>query len=260
MTVAADAPIQISDEKKRQWNEEGYFILERAIPPQQLEALRNECQHFIDVINAEMDAEGVKVKGINHRDSRYFIANRYKDSQVLRDFLFSDLMAEVCRASVGPDAYLFVDQFVVKMAEVGMKFAWHQDSGYVGHPHPEYLSAWVAMDDMSEENGTIYVLPYSRAGVRDTVKHVKEAGTNDMIGYHGDDSGIPVIVPAGSIVCFSSNCFHRSGANTTKKPRRSYLCQYSPAPIMTKDGSKPWCDAVEFLKDGRNVFRWNAEG
>src|SRR5437764_11616923 len=106
------------------------------------------------------------------------------------------------------------------------------------------------MDDMSEENGTIYVLPYSRAGVRDTVKHVKEAGTNDMIGYHGDDPGVPVIVPAGSIVCFSSNCFHRSGANTTKQPRRSYLCQYSPAPILTKDGSKPWCESVPGVKDG----------
>jgi ectoine hydroxylase-related dioxygenase (phytanoyl-CoA dioxygenase family) len=111
------------------------------------------------------------------------------------------------------------------------------------------------MDDMSEENGTIYVLPYSRAGVRDTVNHVKEAGSNDMVGYHGDDPGIPVIVPAGTIVCFSSNTFHRSGANKTNRPRRSYLCQYSPKPILTADGSKPWCDAVPFLQDGKNIFK-----
>jgi len=258
LAEAPASPVVITPEHRRQWEEEGYFILERAIPPQQLDALRNECQRFIDVINAEMDAEGVKVKGINHRDSRYFIARRHKDSQVLRDFLFGPIMEQAVRATVGPDAYLFVDQFVVKMAEVGMKFAWHRDSGYVGHAHAPYLSAWVAMDDMSEANGTIYVLPYSRAGVRETVKHTKEAGSNDMIGYHGDDPGVPVIVPAGSVVCFSSNCFHRSGANTTKKPRRSYLCQYSPSPILTRDGTKPWCDAVPFLKDGRNVFTWPA--
>ena len=256
MAVATDSSVHVTDEHKRQYQQEGYFIVERAIPTEQLEILRTECQHFIDVINAEMDAEGVKVKGINHRDSRYFIANRYKDSAKLREFLFGDLMADVCRASVGPDAFLFVEQFVVKMAEVGMKFAWHQDSGYVGHPHPNYVSIWCAMDDMSEENGTIYVLPYSRAGTRDVVKHTKEAGTNDMIGYRGADPGIPIIVPAGTIVAFSSTVFHRSGANTTSKPRRSYLCQYSPEPIMTKDNSKPWCAAVPFLKDGRNVFRW----
>jgi ectoine hydroxylase-related dioxygenase (phytanoyl-CoA dioxygenase family) len=256
MTTLAIPSVNVTPEHVRQYHEDGYCIFERAIPTDQLEELRGECQHFIDVINAEMDAEGVKVKGINHRDKRYFIARRHKDSENLRRFLFGSVMADIVRATVGPEAYLFVEQFVVKMAEVGMKFAWHQDSGYVGHPHPEYLSAWVAMDDMTEENGTIYVLPYSRAGVRDTVKHTKEAGTNDMIGYHGEDPGIPVIVPAGTIVAFSSNCFHRSGFNTTKKPRRSYLCQYSPSPILTKDGTKPWCDAVPFLKDGKNVFRW----
>jgi ectoine hydroxylase-related dioxygenase (phytanoyl-CoA dioxygenase family) len=255
-TVTQPPPVEITDEQKRQYQEEGYFILERAIPPETLEMLRGEGQFFIDKINAELDAKGVKVDGINHRDKRYFIANRYKDSAKLRSFLFSELMAEVVRATVGSEAFLFVEQFVIKCAEVGMKFAWHQDSGYVGHKHAPYVSVWCALDDMTEQNGTIYVLPYSRAGVRETVKHTKEEGTNDMIGYRGDDRGTPVIVPAGTIVAFSSNLFHRSGANTTDKMRRSYLCQYSPEPIMTKDGSKPWCAAVPFLKGGRNIFTW----
>src|SRR6478736_3213740 len=124
MTVAT--PVTVTEEQKKLYKEEGYCILERAIPPEQLEMLRGECQHFIDVINAELDAEGVKVKGINHRDKRYFIARRHKDSAKLRSFLFGDLMTQVVRATVGPEAYLFVEQFVVKMAEVGMKFAWHQ--------------------------------------------------------------------------------------------------------------------------------------
>jgi ectoine hydroxylase-related dioxygenase (phytanoyl-CoA dioxygenase family) len=254
-STAVSPDIYISDQQKQQYQSEGYFILERAIPPAQLDLLRGECQRFIDVINAEMDAEGVTVKGINHRGKRYFIGNRHSESAKLREFLFGDLMAEVCRASVGPNAFLFVEQFVVKMAEVGMKFAWHQDSGYVGHAHTPYVSCWCALDDMTEANGTIYVLPYSRAGVRTTVKHTKEAGTNDMVGYHGDDPGIPVIVPAGSIAVFSSNLFHRSGANTTDRPRRSYLCQYSPEPILNKEGTKPWCAAVPFLRSGSNVFQ-----
>ena len=98
------APVVVTDEQKKQYREEGYCILERAIPPEQLEMLRNECQHFIDVINAEMDAKGVTVEGINHRDKRYFIARRHKDSEKLRSFLFGDLMAEVVRATIGPRA------------------------------------------------------------------------------------------------------------------------------------------------------------
>ena len=245
--------VAITAEQKRQYEQEGYCVLERVIPEEHLEILRGEAASFIDKIHAEMDQHGKDILGINHRNRRYFISNRYKESARLREFLFSDLTAQICRATLGPQAYLFYEQYVIKAAEVGMKFAWHQDSGYVGHPHRTYLSCWCALDDMTVENGTIYVLPYSRAGTKEVIPHIQEAQTNDLVGYHGTDPGIPVIVPAGSIAVFSSTCFHRSGANTTKKMRRCYLAQYSAEPILNKDGTAPHGLAEPFLKDGVSV-------
>ncbi|MGH2543708.1 MAG: phytanoyl-CoA dioxygenase family protein, partial [Ardenticatenaceae bacterium] len=154
-------------------------------------------------------------------------------------FLFSDLMAEIVRATLGDTSYLFVEQYVVKAAEVGMTFSWHQDSGFVPSEHKPYVSCWCALDDMTEENGTIYVLPYDRAGTRGFIKHRRDEQTNDMIGYEGCDPGIPVIVPAGSIAVFSSTLLHRSGANTTPRMRRVYLAQYSSEPIMNESGTGP---------------------
>ncbi len=242
----------ITAEMSRQYREEGYFILERAIPPAHLQMLRDEAASFIDKIHAEMDRVGKDVIGINHRHKRYFISNRYKESARLHEFIFSDLMAAICRATLGPDAYLFNEQYVIKAAEVGMKFAWHQDSGYVGNdsPHKPYLTCWCALDDMTESNGTVYILPYSRAGVREVVAHIAEAGSNDLVGYHGSDQGVPVLVPAGSIAVFSSVCFHRSGANTTKSMRRVYLPQYSSEPIMKGQSTQLWALADPFLKNG----------
>ena len=121
-------------------------------------------------------------------------------------------MAEVVRAALGESAYLFNEQYVVKAAEKGLKFGWHQDSGFVGYPHRPYLSCWCALDEVSVENGTVNLLPYSRAGARELVEHLKDEETSDMVGYFGDDPGEPVVVDAGSIACFSSVCFHRSGA------------------------------------------------
>ena len=60
-----------------------------------------------------------------------------------------------------------------------------------------------------------------------------------MIGYTGDDPGDPVVVPAGSIVCFSSTVLHRSGPNTTDHMRRVYVAQYSAEPLLDEDGSRP---------------------
>lgn len=108
---------------------------------------------------------------------------------------------------------------------------------------------------MQVENGTIYVLSYAEAGMTadDLFDHVVEAGTNDKVGYHGPNSGTPCLVPAGSIVVFSSRTFHRSGPNTTAKMRRSYLAQYSAEPIMKKDGSGVWAQAVPLVVNGERV-------
>jgi len=248
--------LEISQEQIQQFQDEGYMLLPNVIPSDLLDMLRDECANYMQAINQEMDEQGVDILGLNHRDRRYFIPMKYKDSKRLPQFLFSDLMAEVCRATLGEEAYLFLEQYVVKMAEVGMKFSWHQDSGYIDFPHRPYLTCWCTLDDVTEENGTVYLLPFSKANTRERIEHTLDPNTNDRIGYHGDDPGIPVVLPAGSIAAFWSTTLHRSGANTTDSMRRIFLAQYSPEPILSPDG-KDWRWVEPFLKDGKNIATMN---
>jgi ectoine hydroxylase-related dioxygenase (phytanoyl-CoA dioxygenase family) len=248
------ATVHVSGAQSRQYRDEGYMVLERCIPDEQLQVLHGECQRFIDQMHAEMDAAGTDALGINHRNKRYFIPHAAAQDPRIRDFVFSDLMAEICRATIGDEAYLYWDQYVVKAAERGMKFSWHQDSAFNSTaPHRPYVSIWCALDDMTEANGTTYILPYSRAGTRELVEHVEEEGTNDLVGYHGDDPGEIVLVPAGSAAVFSSFTLHRSGLNTTDKMRRVYLVQFSPEIVQKADGSGPAGETQQFLHHGRRV-------
>lgn len=245
----------VTPENITQFNKDGYFVLESVIPADVVEGLRAECQRYIDIFDAEMEAKGVKSMGINTYKKRYFIANRGNESPVINQFVFGDLMADVTRSTLGDTVYLFNEQYVVKASDKGTKFGWHQDSGYIGHYHKPYLSCWCALDDMSEANGTISVLPYERAGMKpdDLFEHVVEEGTNDKVGYYGSDPGNLVIVPAGSVVVFSSRMFHRSGANQTDRIRRSYLVQYSIEPIMTKDNTRVWAQAAPLWLNGQRT-------
>jgi hypothetical protein len=251
--------MKISNEQREQYRNEGYMVLPGVIPGEMLNMLREECSYYLGYYDSLMDAKGAQTDNLSHRGKRYFINNRYRLSNRLWQFLFSDLMAQVAEATVGPDAYLFHEQWVVKGAEQGMKFSWHQDSGYVKwyNPtteHKPYVTCWCTLDDVSEENGTVYLLPHSRGGTKKTViDHIKEDGTNDLIGYTGDDPGDAVVVPSGSIVAFDSFVFHRSGPNKTERMRRIYLPQYGSAPLLRPDG-KPWALATPFLKDGVNVY------
>jgi ectoine hydroxylase-related dioxygenase (phytanoyl-CoA dioxygenase family) len=238
---------------RQQFNEQGYCVLERAIDPANLASFHAECQRYIDIKNREMDELGTDTISISHRNNRYFIARHYHDSGFLKGFLFGDLMADITRSILGDSVYLFLELFVVKCAEGGADFAWHQDSGYMrGTPHKPYLTCWCALDDVNEENGTIYILPH-KGGHQPVLPHEQDPVTNDLIGYRGTNPGIPIVVPAGSICVFSSTTLHRSGPNKTNKPRRVYLAEYSPEPITHKDSTKLWSLAVPFLRDGKRV-------
>jgi ectoine hydroxylase-related dioxygenase (phytanoyl-CoA dioxygenase family) len=233
----------------RQYQDEGYFILERAITGDALARLQERCMHFVD---RERSAAATSGMTRHQQDGKFFITFPASQDPQVADFVFGEMMSEVARATAGDEAVLFYDQFVVKGPERGQSFAWHQDSGYVQFPHRPYVTCWVALDDVDETNGTVSVLPYSRAGTRERIEHVRNEATSDMVGYHGDDPGELVIVPAGSIAVFSSTVFHRSGVNTTPNYRRVYVVQYAPEPMINRQG-KVASRADPVLKGGKRV-------
>ena len=247
----------LTEAQREQFRTDGYCVLDNVVPDAMLRLLRDECATFIRLKDEEMDRAGTDTLGISHRGSRYFVSNCHLVRPEINGFLHSELMAGICRDTLGPDAYMFYNQYVVKGAEAGMKFSWHQDSGYVNANggdirHRAYLTTWTPLDDVTEENGTIYVLPQSELGIRTWVAHEKDPKSNDWVGYFGAERGVPVIIPAGSMAIFSSMTFHCSGANRTHAMRRVFLAQYSPEPILRNDGSI-WANAVPVLKDGKRV-------
>ena len=235
--------MKITEAHKEHYRKEGFMIVPDYLNPTQLETVRNACDQSIHDLETYMRAKGVTRDRINVLGKKYFVLSPRKDQAVLNDIVFSDNAANVCRATIGDTAYLHNEQFVVKMTDTETSFAWHQDSGYSVYQggaarHKPYITFWIALDDMSVANGTISVLPFSRAASRELVEHVWIDEQNAMVGYQGDDPGDPVEVAAGTLVAFSSFLFHRSSANTTDKPRRSYFIAYTPELFTHAEVSK----------------------
>jgi ectoine hydroxylase-related dioxygenase (phytanoyl-CoA dioxygenase family) len=250
----APSALEITPEHLARYHDEGWFVLESALAPSELETLRRECQRLVAERDAEMTRLGVDTLDLCHRGRRYFL-HAYATSPAVRRFLFSDRMADIARAALGDTVYLFNEQYVIKTAEQGMPFGWHQDSGFIPYPHQRYLTCWIPLDDVAASNGTVYLLPYSRAGTSDVVEHHRDPETNDMIGYTGHDPGDPLTLPAGSIAAFSSTAFHRTGPNTSDHPRRVYIAQYSAEPLLDADRSQPRHLAEPLLIAGHPASR-----
>ena len=242
--------------QSRQFAEDGYAVFPGALAGDALELLRAECDAFVAREDARMDALGVDTLGISHRGKRYFANECQRVVPQLRSVLFGEAMADICRATLGPDAYFFFDQYVVKGPEGGLPFSWHQDSGYVvgngGPPdHLPYLTCWCPLDDATEENGTVRLIPGShRNGI---LPHSRQPGSNDLVGAPAETEGVLVEAKAGDVVAFSSLTLHATGANRSDRPRRVYLAQYTAEAMLNPGTRHLRRNAIPILRDGERV-------
>src|SRR6185369_11759239 len=88
------------DAQKQQFAEEGYAVFEGLLRGELLDLLRDECAAFVAREDARMDAAGVDTLGISHRGKRYFANECQREQPALRRMLFSEVMADVCRATL----------------------------------------------------------------------------------------------------------------------------------------------------------------
>lgn len=252
---------------------QGYLVVENVLKEPILTLARETCNAAVNWKEKQMQDAGINDDGINLLNRRYFISCRKEKyfmerniSNNLDKIIFNELMENICKATIGNTAYLHNEQFVVKYRDEESSFAWHQDSGYsvykrdgsVGaERHKPYVTCWIALDDMTEENGTISVLPFNRAGNGQLTKHSWSNSEAAMVGYNGSDQGVLIEIPAGSIVCFSSVTLHKSGPNLTSDPRRSYIIQYAPTAFGYEDDPKRRyapSGGQSFLVDGTRVI------
>ena len=214
---------------KDTYQKNGYCVIPDALSESELSELRT----VVDILLQETPQDGGgKFHDIGLGEARRFLRHRHDDFPKLKNFLFSENMYALVSTFIGSRCYLFNEQFVVKGAQTGAGFAWHQDSAYVGFPHKPYLTAWIALDDTVIDNGCLYVLPKALGQGTIIEPHHWDTCGKELVGYHGDDPGIGIECRSGTIVAFSSLLLHRSGPNITQQRRRAYICQYAPEVIV----------------------------
>lgn len=220
----------ITESLVRDYRNQGFCVLPTRLSESELELLSTAADTLLN--EPGQNSSDDRLHDIDRGQDRRHLRLRHEDLPELAAFVLGDQMQEIATALLGADPYLFVEQFVVKGPTTGASFAWHQDGGYVGFEHRPYLSLWIAVDAASESNGCVYILPRSLDDGVGLAPHEWDEANKERVGYLGDEKGVAMDCPAGTIVAFSSMTMHRSGPNTTGQPRRAYICQYSPEPIL----------------------------
>lgn len=140
---------------------------------------------------------------------------------------------------IGPDIKLYTDQMFCKPAKHGSEVPWHHDSAYWPAAEPNLLSCWLAIDDVTIENGCVRFIPGSH---KSYVPHHEIVTTNPnnitcQPGTVDPTKEVPVEIKAGSMSIHHSLCVHRSLPNMSNRARRGLVMIYLPADLKF---TQPW--------------------
>ena len=204
------------------FNALGFIKVEAAFTPAEIAAVTAA----IDPLEAKAEQylrEAGGTISISTADTITFATHLVKRSAVLKDFAQHPFIRDVCHDLVGDDVRLYWDQSVYKKTAKVQEFPWHQDNGYTFIEPQQYLTFWLPLVDVDEENGCPWIAPGRHLG-----------GTLDHwltpIGFkclEDAPDAVPVPAKAGDAIIFSSLSPHRTGPNLKAGTvRKAYILQY----------------------------------
>jgi ectoine hydroxylase-related dioxygenase (phytanoyl-CoA dioxygenase family) len=244
---------RVSPEQARSYDERGYLVLPRALPPGEIAELTGEI--------ARLDAESRACPSprdlmVTHGGGTRFVLRLAERSPRIRSLCFSPLIQDLVADFVGPDAWLRYDHSIYKQPHCDGSLAWHQDNAFPFIEPQQHITIWIALTDMTEENGCLWVQPGGH--LAGTFEHRR-----NQDGWICSDDPLPDAIalpmPAGTLVVLSAVLPHSSGPNRTALERKAMSIVFIPEGAYTMfevDGEmhrSPCTTGIRILEAGRPV-------
>ena len=223
--------------------EHGYLVARNAFSRAEVEPLLAETTR---ICRGELGPlEGLEP--VSERDTDEAVLSRYiachvahKISSGFRRLLHDERLVDAARELIGPNVKCVHSVLFIKSAgEPGN--AWHQDEFFIPSRDRSITTAWIALDDVTVENGCLHVIPGShRAGVLYPMRRHHNPDLDraeEACGFpYSSEDGIAVELEAGSVVFFNGYLLHGSYPNRSESSfRRSVQFVY-----MSAESLLPW--------------------
>lgn len=229
-----------------QFNRDGYVAIENAFNPDEVARMREEADTILElIVNSSI--------GLGRRSRRIDILQRKNGDQIVRKIQpINDLSLYLAEISaderfLGPMRTVMGDEPILMEEKLNYKeplpepvsgiemtgrttdrFPIHSDWAYYkAQNYPQsIMSSAIAIDNCTEESGPLHIWPGSH---KQDLPHDKvDIGLEVQQGLIDPDGGIDLLVPAGTVMLFSSLLVHNSRPNLSGKPRRLMIYSHYP--------------------------------
>ncbi len=221
---------------------DGFICVPDAVTPAQLGAMRGLITEWVEEsrghakpfgaetidgrprfdMGAEHSAENPALRRINNPSDLYA---PYTD--VMRNAAVADMVADL----IGPDVKFHHDKINLKLPGSHTEVHYHQDFLFTPHTNDDVVTALIMLDEVTEENGCLKVVPGSHKGELHSLFD-GETFTGRMaadVTARMKAVDVPVVGPAGSVCLMHTRLAHGSDPNHGTASRGLYICVYTAA-------------------------------
>ena len=214
----------LSRDEVNQFHKNGYLGPFRALPESEM-----------DDIDTRIQREVFETTGPNPNAS---VQSRHMDCPLIYRIASSPEIIERIASLIGPDIILWATHFFDKEPG-GKEIPWHQDGNYWPLEPMLNMSAWLAIDDVNQENSCVQVIPESHKKVFPHIRSIEGMAFRQMADPEAfDEAGkVDICLKRGEFFIFNEKLLHHSDANNSQRRRRGMTMRFTvPFVNIEQDG------------------------
>lgn len=217
----------------QQFRRDGYLKGSQVLTAAEVGVLQEEMERVIQDRGNRAVPQPLQIANLTGRAEEpvWQIVNIWQASEAFRELLFRRVFGEeVAQLLDAEEVRLWHDQIQYKPAGVGGVNMWHQDWPYWPIlSEPDQVTAWVALDDVNEENGCMSMVPGSHQW-GNNIDFLHTLG-NDFGAMPRQWNGREIVVktcpvPAGHVHYHHGLTWHGSNRNRSGRKRRAIAMHF----------------------------------
>ncbi|MFC0266880.1 phytanoyl-CoA dioxygenase family protein [Kushneria aurantia] len=230
----------LSTEQIDRFHRDGYLVVENVFNVDELEALNNDFENWLDASRHHCAAYG---ETLDHRP-RFDVGGDHSPAhpslrrvsspteisdaylQVAADSKMADMVFEIIGAG---GVRLHHSKINAKLPGTETQVKWHQDFLFTPHSNDDLITALLMIGDVTTDNGPLQVIPGSHR--QELYSHWQDerfTGTVDSTVIERECAELVECTgPAGSVCFMHTRLLHASAPNASAHPRTLFIVVYS---------------------------------
>ena len=227
--------MKLTPEQRRFFDENGYLLVDGYLDALEVGHLQDCYTETVARLQREQVLENVQSGKDSDDDFQvYQVRTAHLRHPIFRMLINDSRLLDMVECLIGPDIRVIHYQGLYKPALTGGEVGWHQDNYYFEVAGNRTVSVWMALDDVTIENGCMWYLP----GAHHTLlPHEQLWDTSVKKGFYyaiADFEGngaVPAQVKKGGFAIHHCLMPHRSLKNRTPQPRRGLAMHFMDAKV-----------------------------